>query len=123
MSDDPTHLIVLWNWTPIDPELPISAHNYGCTHTLSGTQTEIEFYRLSARVEIRGVEMLRIIDRYVHLEDKTSITTMPRLTKDLERLSTIIQEMADIMANSKQTVEPYAFYWHVRPWWNGKHCQ
>lgn len=114
-----THLLVLWNWTPVDPQLPISAYNYGCTHTLSGTQTEIEFYRLSARVELRGVEMLHIIDRYVHLHDKTSTIAMSRLAKDLERLATIIQEMADIMGSSKQTVDPYTFYWHVRPWWNG----
>lgn len=103
----------------MDPRLPISANNYRCTHTLSGTQAEVEFYRLSAKVEIRGVEMLRIIDRYVHLEDKTNVTAITRLARDLERLGGITQEMTDIMASAKQTVDPYTFYWHVRPWWNG----
>lgn len=111
--------VVLWNWTPIDPELPLSATNVTFMHTLSGTATEVEFYILSARVEIRGVEMLRIIDGYVHQTDRTSLASVSKIAKDLMRLAAVVQELMEIMAKSRETVDPYIFYWNVRPWWNG----
>ncbi|THH19468.1 hypothetical protein EW146_g1697 [Bondarzewia mesenterica] len=111
--------VVLWNWKPLDPELPLSSNNVGFMHHLSGTEAEHEFYVLSAKAEIRGIEMLRIVDSYVHQKDTTSFVAVSKISKDLTRLAAIIQELTEIIARSRETVDPYIFYWHVRPWWNG----
>ncbi|TFY76587.1 hypothetical protein EWM64_g7425 [Hericium alpestre] len=111
--------VVLWNWTPINPELPLSANNYRCMHTFSATETERNFYLTSAKVEIRGVELLRIIDSYVHAPDITDFSFISRTAKDLARLAAIVQDLMEIMTSVRETVDPYTFYWEVRPWWNG----
>ncbi|KAA1469387.1 Indoleamine 2,3-dioxygenase [Dentipellis sp. KUC8613] len=110
---------VLWNWAPIDPDLPLSANNVRFMHTFSGTDTEHNFYVTSAKAEIRGVEFLRIIDSYVNQLDVTAFASASRTAKDLMRLAAVIQDLTEIMQSVRETVDPYTFYWQVRPWYNG----
>jgi indoleamine 2,3-dioxygenase len=110
---------VLWNWSPKNPSLPLSADNVKFMHTFSGTETEQNFYTLSTKAEIKGVEMLRIIDSYAHLPDATDFASISKTTKDLSRLAIVVHELTDTLTDVKGEVDPYSFYWEVRPWYNG----
>lgn len=111
--------VVLWNYETIDPDCPPSIDNIQYPHTFSGTEPEREFYRLSAAVELKGVEMLRIFDEYLHLPDDVGHSALLKIAKDLAHLTKIIGELTDIFQSIRDAVDPYVFYWYVRPWWKG----
>lgn len=111
--------IVLWNWEPIDPEQPVSLDNIRYINLFSGTETEKNFYLLSAAAEFKGVEMLRVIERVLNMPCHTDRSATAALTRDFEQLVKIIDEIAVIIGAASKTVDPHPFYWLVRPWWNG----
>jgi len=110
---------VLWNWSPKNPCLPLSPDNVKFMHTFSGTETEQNFYVLSTKAEIKGVEILRIMDRYAHLPDATDFASISKTAKDLTRLASVVHELTDTLKDVKEAVDPYVFHWEVRPWYNG----
>lgn len=111
---------VLWNWESINPERPTTFENmrFG-VNLFSGTEDERNFYIASARAELRGVEMLRIIDDYQNLPDVTDFTAMSKISRDLTRLSGIIDDISDVIQSVRGTCEPHVFYSEVRPWFEG----
>jgi len=113
---------VLWNVKPTDSQLPMSASNISLIHTFSSTSTESNFHIASAKAELRGVEILRIIEDYAQLPDFVDIHAVSRTAKDLRRLATVVQDLTDVLQNVKDTVDPYSFYWEVRPWFRGSDC-
>jgi indoleamine 2,3-dioxygenase len=113
---------VLWNAKPADSQLPMSANNIALAHTLSNTNTERNFHITSAKAELRGVEILRIIEDYAQLPDYADIHAVSRTAKDLRRLATVVQDLTDILQNMKDTVDPHCFYWQVRGWFRGSDC-
>lgn len=58
---------VLWNWELIRPEMPLSADNIRYVNLLSGNETERAFYASSGAIELKGVEMLQIIESFMSL--------------------------------------------------------
>ncbi|KAI0282124.1 Indoleamine 2,3-dioxygenase [Russula aff. rugulosa BPL654] len=113
---------VLWNAKPADPRLPMSASNISLAHTFSTTSAESNFHIVSAKAELRGVEILRIIEDYAQLPDYADIHAVSKTAKDLRRLATVVQDLTDILQNVKDSVDPYSFYWEVRPWFRGSEC-
>jgi indoleamine 2,3-dioxygenase len=113
---------VLWNAKPADPRLPMSANNILLAHTFSTTSAESNFHIVSAKAELRGVEILRIIEDYAQLPDYADIHAVSKTAKDLRRLATVVQDLTDILQNVKDSVDPYSFYWEVRPWFRGSEC-
>jgi indoleamine 2,3-dioxygenase len=113
---------VLWNAKPADPRLPMSANNISLAHTFSTTSAESNFHIVSAKAELRGVEILRIIEDYAQLPDYADIHAVSKTAKDLRRLATVVQDLTDILQNVKDSVDPYSFYWEVRPWFRGSEC-
>lgn len=117
--------IVLWNWEFIDPEQPLSLNNMRYVNLFSGTDTENNFYLLSAAAELKGVEMLRIFERVLNTPCQTQQNSVAALKRDFEQLNKIIDELTVILKDSlspsdtSKAVHPYTFYWIVRPWWNG----
>ncbi|KAF9469220.1 Indoleamine 2,3-dioxygenase [Collybia nuda] len=85
----------------------------------SGTEDERSFYVASARAELRGVEMLRIIDDYINLPNYTDLTSISKVSRDLSRLSGIIDDISEIFQTIRPTCDPHVFYWDVRPWFEG----
>ncbi|KAI0317462.1 Indoleamine 2,3-dioxygenase [Amylostereum chailletii] len=110
---------VLWNAEPVDPRLPLSPSNVRFIHTFSGTNTEHEFYVSSMKAEMRGVEILRIVDSYVHLPNPTDVLSMSKTSRDLMRLAAVVQDLTEIMGMIKNHVDPHSFYWEVRHWYKG----
>ncbi|KAF5380984.1 hypothetical protein D9615_004117 [Tricholomella constricta] len=110
---------VLWNCEPIDPSQPLSASNIRFINLFSGTEDEENFYVASARAELRGVEMLRIIDDYNNLPTFTDLTTISKVSRDLNRLASIIGEISEIIRSVRPTCDPHVFYFDIRPWFEG----
>ncbi|KAI9460037.1 Indoleamine 2,3-dioxygenase [Russula earlei] len=113
---------VLWNAKPADPKLPMSANNISFEHTFSSTIAEKNFYILSAKAELRGVEILRIIEDYAQIPDFTDLHAVTKTARDLRRLATVVQDLTDILQNMKETVDPHSFYWEARLWFRGSDC-
>ncbi|KAI0780627.1 Indoleamine 2,3-dioxygenase [Trametes elegans] len=111
--------IVLWNWDLINPEKPVSLDNMRFRTLFSGTETEKNFYALSVAAELRGAEMLEIFERFINTPCLTERSAVAAVARDLERLVTIINEMAEILQGARKNIDPHSFYWAVRPWWNG----
>ncbi|KAH9928158.1 Indoleamine 2,3-dioxygenase [Fomitopsis serialis] len=112
---------VLWNWELIDPSLPVCVHNMRYLNIFSGTETERAFYIASAAVELKGVEMLEIFNRFQCLPRSgyADAHAIAQLGKDLSQLASIIDELTEIFRSMRETVDPTEFYWVVRPWWAG----
>ncbi|TFK94745.1 Indoleamine 2,3-dioxygenase [Polyporus arcularius HHB13444] len=111
--------IVLWNWEFVDPEQPLSLKNMRYVNVFSGTDTERNFYLLSAAAELKGVEMLKIIERVVNIPCPTTQSAIAAIKRDFEELVRVIDDLTTIIGDSSQTVHPNTFYWAARPWWNG----
>jgi len=110
---------VLWNARPRDPRRPLSMDNIHFENTFSGTEDEENFYKTSALVELRGVEAIQIIHRYLNLDDPLDRINESGLRSDLIRLQTVLEELTELMEGVKEAVDPRVFYWQVRPWYNG----
>jgi len=110
---------VLWNAAPKNPDFPISADNMKFQHLFSGTDDEEAFYTTSAAVELRGAEILQIIEEYHRLPNLTEITTVAKVANDLRRVAAIIAEMSDIVQSVRASCDPHVFYWAIRPWYKG----
>ncbi|KAL0577804.1 hypothetical protein V5O48_004171 [Marasmius crinis-equi] len=114
---------VLWNWELINPEKPVTIDNMRFLHAFSGTEDELNFYRLSATVELHGVQILQIIDDYNNLRNLHDLTSISRVSRDLGKLAIIIEEISRIMQTARSCVDPHVFYWQIRPWWEGSDAQ
>jgi indoleamine 2,3-dioxygenase len=110
---------VLWNARPRDPRRPLSMDNIRFENTFSGTEDEENFYRASASVELRGIEAIQIIHRYLNLDDPQDRVNESGLRSDLVRLKVVLEELTELMESVKEAVDPRVFYWQVRPWFNG----
>lgn len=110
---------VLWNWELINPELPLSIDNMRYLNLFSGTDDERNFYQCSARAELLGVEILRIIDDYVSHPNITDLTAISKVSRDLTRLASIIDSIREIIQSVRANCDPHAFYWDIRPWFEG----
>ena len=110
---------VLWNWELINPDQPLSLHNMRFLNLFSGTDDEKNFYQTSAMAELRGVEMLRIIDDYNSLPTVTDMTSISKVARDLTRLAGIIEGISEIIQSVRPVCDPHVFYWDIRPWFEG----
>ena len=110
---------VLWNWELIRPSEPLSADNIRYVTLLSGNETERAFYALSGAIELKGVEMLQIIESFMTLPNTADVAAINKIGRDLSTLKTIVDELTSIFETCRDAVDPQAFYWHCRPWWNG----
>ncbi|CAK5277278.1 unnamed protein product [Mycena citricolor] len=110
---------VLWNYELIDAAKPLSAINIQYTNVFSRTEDESHFYLTSALVELRGIELLKIIDDYHSLPDLEDLAAISKLSRDLTRLVGIVADISDIIQSVRDTVDPHVFYHAIRPWFSG----
>lgn len=110
---------VLWNCEPTDPSQPVSMDNMQFVNLFSGTEAERNFYVASAKAELRGVEMIQIIDNVNSLRNLTDLTAISKISRDLTRLAGVIKDIKDIIQGVRPTCDPHIFYWDVRPWYRG----
>jgi len=114
---------VLWNWELVNPYLPVSVDNMRFTNLFSGTEDERNFYATSARAELAGVEMLHIINDYSKLPNITDMTSISKISRDLSKLTAIIEELNGIIQSVRSVVDPHVFYWEIRPWYEGSQAK
>ncbi|CAK5278992.1 unnamed protein product [Mycena citricolor] len=110
---------VLWNYELIDATQPTSAINIHYTNLFSGTEDESQFYRTAALVELRGVELLKVIDEFSALPDLDELSCVSILSRNLTRLVGVVEEMSDMIQTIRDNVDPHVFYDTIRPWFNG----
>ena len=110
---------VLWNVYPDDPQFPISPDNMRFRHLFSGTDDEDAFYRASASVELKGVELLHIFEEYNRIPDVTDINSIPQIKRMLRRVAEIIDELNDTVMSVRGGCDPHVFYNAIRPWYRG----
>ncbi|KAK7694059.1 hypothetical protein QCA50_003635 [Cerrena zonata] len=110
---------VLWNWKFINPDEPLTVDNMEYTNLLSGIDTEANFYKASAAVELKGAEMLQVIEAFGNLADPMDQNSQAKILRDLVRLKTTVEELTETFRSIRSKVDPHSFYWLVRPWWVG----
>ncbi|KAF4614629.1 hypothetical protein D9613_003180 [Agrocybe pediades] len=110
---------VLWNWELIDPSLPLSIDNMRFVNLFSGTEDERNFYYASAKAELHGVEILRIINDYTTLPHVADLTSITKVAKDLNRLSGVVDTISEVIQSVRPLCDPHVFYWDIRPWFEG----
>ena len=111
--------VVLWNWEFINPDLPLTVDNMRYINLLSGHETEVNFYKASAEVELKGAEMLQVIEAFGNLSDPMDQNSQTKIQRDLVQLKTTVEELTEIFRTMSSKVDPHTFYWIVRPWWVG----
>ena len=133
---------VLHNWALIRPQtpppeqkgfeallFPLSASsiasapaldNLKCLATFTGTRDEEEFYLASARIEFRGVEALELMRETMDEAFVGDNTALRRITSYLQKLSIVIKDLAELLADVRQGCDPEFFYNQIRPWLKGQ---
>jgi len=131
---------VLYNWAPIDPQTPPSERkgfgaflfprpapstapatdNLRCLETFTGTRDEEEFYLSSARIELRGVEALKIMRDTMDEALVGSGAALRRITSHLQKLSVVIKDLSNLLADVRQGCDPEFFFHQIRPWFRGQ---
>jgi indoleamine 2,3-dioxygenase len=110
---------VLWNWDLVHPDQPLSADNIRYVNLFSGTEAERAFYASSGAVELKGVEMLQVIESFHSMPNVTDRACVTKIARDLARLKRIVDDLTEIFGTIRETVDPEEFHWHCRPWWCG----
>jgi len=110
---------VLWNWELVNPALPLSGDNMRFVNLFSGTNDERNFYHASAMAELRGIEILRIIDDYNTLPNVSDLTSITKVARDLTRLAGVVDGISEVIQSVRPLCDPHVFYWDIRPWFEG----
>ncbi|KAF9061946.1 Indoleamine 2,3-dioxygenase [Rhodocollybia butyracea] len=111
---------VMWNWELIHPDKPVTIDNMSIVHSFTGTDDERHFYQVQAAIELHGAQLLRIIESYNRVSTvRDDSALMNRVAGDLERIAEFIGEFSDLIQSTRDGCDPYTFYWHIRPWFNG----
>ena len=110
---------VLWNWSLRDSSLGFSKDNTYMTTTFSGTPSEQHFYKTSLLIEKRGVDALTLMRRSLDEAFVGDSLARRRISLYLGRLSSVIQDLTNILHDVRLGCVPSTFYWGIRPWFNG----
>jgi indoleamine 2,3-dioxygenase len=110
---------ILNNWI-----LPAHYHdlptieNIHARNLFTGTTDEDEFYMTTARIELRGAELINLME--IILIDAASVdadaNAIQRITHTLTKFSTVIPELRTLLLAQRDKVDPDYFYNSIRPW-------
>jgi indoleamine 2,3-dioxygenase len=115
-SDD-----VLYNWALINPSLNTkpALDNLRCQTLFTSTNDESEFYLTSARIEIKGVDALELMQMIMDEAFVGDAIAYRRITSYLIRISAVIHELRAILLSVREGCNPSRFYHEIRPWFRG----
>ena len=115
-SDD-----VLYNWTLRTPSLDSAPalHNLRSQTLFTSTSDESEFYLTSARIELKGVDALELMQMIMDEAFVGDNIANRRITSYLIRLSAVIHELHTILLSVRDGCDPTRFYYEIRPWFRG----
>ncbi|KAH9481098.1 Indoleamine 2,3-dioxygenase [Psilocybe cubensis] len=115
---------VLYNWRFRDEE---SAEDSVPTPDNIRSQTlftnlvdEEEFYLCSARIELRGVEILELMRVTMDETFVGDVIAVSRIKEYLKTIARVIGELKALLMSVKQGCDPDVYYNKVRPWFRGE---
>lgn len=111
-SDD-----VLYNW--ISPNNVPTLCNLRCQTLFTSTSDESEFYLTSARIELKGVDALEVMQMIMDEAFVGDDIAHRRITSYLIRLSAVIHDLHTILLSVRDGCDPTRFYHEIRPWFRG----
>jgi len=115
---------VLYNWSfktkPESRDVVPDLGNIRSQTMFTGLVDEEEFYLCSARIELRGVEileMMRVTMDETFIGDATAVR---RVTDYLNTIVDAICELKSLLLGIKSLCDPDIYYNEVRPWYRGE---
>ena len=118
-SDD-----VLYNWKFRDESSTMStlptAENITTQTTFTSTRSEEHFYLVSAYIELRGSAALSLMSRIMDEAFVHDSIALRRIGVYLQRLSSVIDELTDVLKTMRDHCDPEVFYHEIRPWFKGQ---
>ena len=117
---------VLYNWdfrvTPnITNELPTPTPDNIRTQTMfTRSSDEEEFYLCSARIELRGVEILELMRMTMDETFVGDSIAIRRIAEYLETIAEVINDLKRLLLDVKRLCNPDVYYNQVRPWFRGE---
>jgi len=94
--------------------------NIRCLETFTGTSDEEEFYLSSVRIELRGVEALKLMQEIMDQALVGNDAALRRITSYLQKLSVVIRDLSKLLADVRQGCDPEFFFHQIRPWFRGQ---
>lgn len=119
---------VLWTWKMTDKAAGFRADNLEITTTFTPTHSERAFFLLSLFCELHGPAILRLMSSTLDESFFADSIALSRIANYLSSISALIDELTTLMAgatrgpfgpNGRERISPEAFYWEIRPWFNG----
>jgi indoleamine 2,3-dioxygenase len=124
-SDD-----VLYNWAlKSQPPLSVDDDQVSATPALdnlraqtlfTGTRDEEEFYLASARIELRGVDLLELMRATMDEAFVGDDIALRRISSYLQSMATVIDESTSLLLAVREGCDPETFYNYIRPWFRGQ---
>lgn len=115
---------VLYNWDyknqPTTRGTVPNLENIRTQTMFTNMVDEEEFYLCSARIELRGVEILELMRSTM---DETFVgddIAVRRLTEYLTTIAEVIGDLKKLLLDVKQFCDPDVYYNQVRPWFRGE---
>ncbi|KAH6904458.1 tryptophan 2,3-dioxygenase [Coprinopsis sp. MPI-PUGE-AT-0042] len=122
-SDD-----VLYNWRFKDghqvdqygnPIIP-TVDNIDTQTLFTGTRDEAEFFLTSARMELKGVEALDLMQQMMDEAFVGDDIATRRIAEYLDELAVVIKDLGAMLMQVKEGCKPEVFYNDIRPWFKGE---
>jgi indoleamine 2,3-dioxygenase len=115
---------VLYNWDfrtspKSEDEIP-TASNIHTQTMFTRLVDEEEFYLCSARIEMRGVEILELMRVTMDETFVGDVIAVRRIKDYLHTIAGIIADLKDLLLSVKNLCNPDIYYNQVRPWLRGE---
>ncbi|KAF8808418.1 Indoleamine 2,3-dioxygenase [Phlegmacium glaucopus] len=115
---------VLYNWTfkknPESGDVVPDLGNIRSQTMFTRLIDEEEFYLCSARIELRGVEILEMMRVTMDETFIGDITAVRRVTEYLNTIAGALCELKSLLLDVKKLCDPDVYYNEVRPWFRGE---
>ncbi|KAG9318030.1 Indoleamine 2,3-dioxygenase [Chiua virens] len=113
---------VLYNWSLKSTEetSPPALDNIRSQDLFTGTNDEQEFYLASGRIEIRGVEALKLMGAIMDEMFVGDEIAIRRVTEYLHQLALVVDDLTKILLHIRRGCDPEFFYHSIRPWFRGE---
>jgi indoleamine 2,3-dioxygenase len=93
-----------------------------CQSLFTRLKDEEEFYLVSIAVEIRAIEMVKLMRDVVNLV-ATGREAVQLVAQHLSRIRIIVDELSTIVQGVRANCRPHTFYHAIRPWFRGSDAE
>jgi len=111
-----------WNLNQTNKDL-LTESTIRCQTTFTSTNDEAEFYLISARMELAGVDALELMRSTMDEAFVGNDIAIRRITNYLRQLADIIHRLRTMLLEVKNGCDPQVFYHEVQPWFRGEDSQ